>query len=111
MKYLIITIALFVSSCMNMPTQPGQITGVYVSKEKYAAYDCQKLLTELDSLSRRESQLALAQEQRVKSSQSQAFWTGFGNGDGIEASELANVRGEKEAARTASEEKKCTNQK
>jgi len=37
----------------------------------------------------------------------QAFWWGFGTGDGIEASELANVRGEKEAARKAMSKKGC----
>lgn len=51
----------------------------------------------MDSLSRRENQLVVAQEQRHKSSRVQTFWWGFGQGDGIEAAELANVRGEREA--------------
>jgi len=38
----------------------------------------------------------------------QAFWWGFGQGDGIEAAELANVRGEKEAIRHAMEVKGCS---
>jgi hypothetical protein len=62
---------------------------------------------ELDSLARRENQLVAAQEQRVKSNNFQAFWLGYGQGDGIEASELANVRGEKESVRKAMEIKKC----
>jgi hypothetical protein len=37
----------------------------------------------------------------------QAFWIGYGNGDGIEAAELANVRGEKEAVRKAIEVNRC----
>jgi hypothetical protein len=49
----------------------------------------------------------IAQNQRVKTSEMQAFWRGFGQGDGIEASELANVRGEKEAVRTAMAKKSC----
>lgn len=44
--------------------------------------------------------LAIAQEQRLKSSPVQAFWPGYGQEDGIEAAELANVRGEKEARAT-----------
>lgn len=48
-----------------------------------------------------------AQNQRVKTSETQAFWYGYGQGDGIEASELASVRGEKEAVRTAMESKSC----
>ena len=62
---------------------------------------------ELSSLARRENQLAIAQEQRIKTSKMQAFWWGSGQGDGIEASELANVRGEKEAVRTAMDIKGC----
>ena len=87
------------SACFNMPTPTNQITGAYVSTINYEQLDCGRLTVEHDSLSRRESQLALAQEQRVKTSQFQAFWLGFGQGDGVEASELARVRGEQEAVR------------
>ena len=37
----------------------------------------------------------------------QAFWYGFGQGDGMEASKFASVRGEKEAVRKAMEAKRC----
>jgi len=90
-----------------MPTQPSQITGSYTSDLMYEKYDCQRLATELNSLARREDQLAVAQQQRVKTSQVQAFWWGYGQGDGVEASELANVRGEKEAVRKALDVKHC----
>lgn len=93
--------------CANMPTPPSQITGAYVSGLRYEDFDCRKLTVEFDSLSRRESQLTIAQEQRIKTSQAQAFWWGFGQGDSIEASELANVKGEKEAVRKAIETKNC----
>lgn len=95
------------SGCMNMPTPTAQITGAYVSPLKYEAYDCNRLSAELASLSRRENQLAIAQQQRIKTSEIQAFWYGYGQGDGIEASELANVRGEREAVRGAMEAKFC----
>lgn len=95
------------SGCGNMPTPPSQITGAYVSPEKYEKMTCDQLATEQNSLSRRHNQLVVAQEQRVKSSKVQAFWLGYGNGDGIEASELANVRGEMEAVRTTMEKKRC----
>ena len=74
---------------------------------KYENYDCSRLAIELNALARRENQLVIAQEQRIKSSNVQAFWFGYGTGDGIEASELANVRGEKEAVRKAMEIKGC----
>ncbi len=91
------------TGCLNMPTPASQITGAYTSGLKYDHYDSRKLSAEFDSLSRREAQLVAAQNQRVKSSQMQAFFWGFGEGDGIEASELASVRGEKEAVRKALE--------
>jgi len=99
------TIAL--AGCMNMPTPPSQITGSYTSGLRYEDYPCPRLAIEVDSLARRENQLVLAQEQRIKTSQTQAFWYGVGQGDGIEASELANVRGEKEAVRKAMDVKRC----
>jgi hypothetical protein len=107
----LLTLAAFglvvLSGCMNMPTPSSQITSSYTSGLKYDDYDCSRLVIELGSLARRENQLTIAQDQRYKTSQTQAFWWGFGQGDGIEASELANVRGEKEAVRTAMEAKKC----
>jgi hypothetical protein len=93
--------------CMNMPTPTSQITGAYVSGLKYENYDCSRLSAELGSLSRRENQLVIAQQQRIRTSEMQAFWYGYGQGDGIEASELANVRGEREAIRTAMDVKTC----
>jgi hypothetical protein len=92
---------------MNMPTESSQISGSYTSGLRYESFDCSRLSAEVDSLARRENQLIVAQDQRIKSSKAQAFWTGSGLGDGIEASELANVRGEKEAVRTAMGIKRC----
>ncbi len=97
----------FLTGCMNMPTSPTQITGSYTSSVRYENLDCLRLSAELDSSTRRENQLAIAQEQRIKNSEMQAFWYGYGQGDGMEASELANVRGEKEAVRKAMAAKAC----
>lgn len=90
-----------------MPTPASQITGTYTSDLKYENFECPKLGNEMASLARRENQLVVAQEQRMKTSKTQAFWLGYGQGDGIEASELANVRGEKEAVRKAIDNKQC----
>lgn len=96
-----------IAGCFNLPTPPSQITGSYTSSLKYEGFDCQRLGVELNSLARREDQLVTAQNDRRKSSKLQAFFLGFGEGDGVEASELANVRGEKEAVRKALEVKSC----
>jgi hypothetical protein len=96
---------------MNMPTPPSQITGAYNSGAKYEDWTCDKLAAELDSLSRRERQLVSAQMQRKKTSEMQAFWWGFGQGDGIEASELSMVRGEKEAILRVMDVNQCSKTK
>jgi hypothetical protein len=57
------------SGCMNMPTPASQITGSYTSGLRYENYDCSSLGIELDSLERPENQLVIAQEQRIKTSQ------------------------------------------
>ena len=108
-KTLAVSIAcLFLpTACMNLATQPSQITGSYTSSAKYADYDCPQLGVEINSLARRENQLVIAQEQRRKTGKVQALWYGFGNGDGVEASELANVKGEKEAVRRSMDMKHC----
>ena len=95
------------AGCMNMPTPTSQITPAFNSGIQYESFDCQRLFTELDALSRRENQLVVAQNQRIKTSETQAFWWGYGQGDGIEASELANVRGQKEAVLKAIAVKPC----
>lgn len=109
MKLVLLTLsALALTGCaVNMPTPPAQITGAYVSPLKYETADCPTLANELASLSRRENALVAAQGQRIKTSETQAFWYGYGTGDGVEAAELANVRGEREAVVTAMGKKSC----
>lgn len=104
---LSVAMVLVLAGCMNMPTPTSQITGSHASSLRYESYPCSNLALELNSLARRENQLVVAQEQRIKTSQMQAFWWGFGQGDGLEASELANVRGEKETIISAMEQKNC----
>lgn len=96
------------SGCTNMPTPPSEITATYVSPLKYENVDCARLSSELASLSNRESELAIAQNKRIDGSALQVFVYGVGPGDGIEANELANVRGEKSAVRNAMKTKSCS---
>ena len=106
LRVVLAIVPVILTGCFNMPTPTSEITGSYTSELKYENFKCSKLKVELTSLSRRESKLVIAQGQRIKSSQMQAFWMGFGQGDGVVASELANVRGEKEAVRKAIDAKK-----
>ncbi len=105
--FVAITALLCFTGCANMPTPTSQIAGAPVSGFKYQSFNCVRLKTELDFLSHRENQLVVAQEQRIKRSKTQAFWWGYGQGDGQEASHLAKVRGEKEAIRHAMNQKGC----
>lgn len=108
MRFLVLAASgLLLAGCLNMPTPAAQISGAYTSSLQFEAFDCQRLAVEHDSLSRRETALVTAQEQRVKSSQMQAFWYGFGQGDSVEASELSTVRGQREAVRKALDAKQC----
>lgn len=104
---VIAQLALLAGCAANLPTPPSQIIGSYTSGLKYENFHCSHLATELDLLVQRENQLVIAQEARIKVSEAQVFWHGFGQGDGIEALQLANVRGEKEAVRWAIEAKGC----
>jgi len=90
-----------------MPTKSSEIGPSYVSSITYSKLNCDELSAELNSLSRRESALTVAQDQRYKTSQTQAFWYGFGQGDSIEAAELAIVRGQLEAIRMELEKQGC----
>ena len=103
----IVLVGMIMVSCANMPTNPTQITGAYTSDIVYQHLSCDQLAAEYNHLARRENALVQAQEQRIKASNMQAFWLGYGTGDGIEASELADVRGERDAVRRCMELKHC----
>ena len=107
MKFILIFFNLLLLASCNMPTPAAQITGSYTSGIKYENYECDRLAVEINALARREDQLTIAQEGRRKSSLVQALLLGFGTGDGVEASELAIVKGEKEAVRKAMDVKGC----
>ena len=102
-------ITVFIFGCYNAPTPPSEIEGAHISELHYEKYDCETLNDEIKFLEKREKELVIAQEERIKKSEDQQWWTeGIGMGDGIVASELNNVRGEKETARKVFENKGCT---
>ena len=108
-KHQVIIITVFIFGCFNAPTPPSEIEGAHISGLHYEKYDCESLVDEIKFLEKREKELVIAQDKRIKESDDQEFWTeGIGMGDGIVASELNNVRGEKKAARRVFETKGCT---
>jgi len=90
---MVCLLASSVAGCFNLGTKPSEITPAYVPATQYQSYTCDQLAIELADLSRRQSELTSAQTQRRQSNKVQAFWVGFGQGDGVAASELAHVKG------------------
>ena len=73
---LAVVATLSLTGCLNTGTPPSQITGAYVSPLKYDDNTCEELTVELSSLARRYNILTAAQEQRVSSNKTTAFWMG-----------------------------------
>jgi len=88
------SLSLALAGCFNLGTKPSEITPAYVPESQYQNQNCQQLDADRQDMYRRKSMLETAQTQRRHSNKVQAFWVGFGNGDGVGASELAQVKGE-----------------
>ena len=112
MKHLWLILSLVFIGCYNNPTPPSEITGAQISGIQYERFDCETLNDEIIFLENRERELMLAQENRIKESDSQQWWTeGSGKGDGIEASELHRIKGEIVAVRRVLQNKECNGSK
>ncbi len=111
-------VALAVASVLlaSCATNPDKIDAAYVSPLKYQNYDCQQIGMEMDYIGNRTTKLY----QRMKSERKKDNWQmGVGlilfwpalfaleGGDGPEASEYAQLKGDFEALRQASVQKKC----
>ena len=108
MKRLSLILFIVFIGCYNNPTPPSEITGAQISGLQYERFDCETLNDEIIFLENRERELILAQENRIKESNRQQSWAnGVGKGDGIEASELHRVKGEKLAALIVFQSKEC----
>ncbi len=103
-----VVLSLLLSACANAPTPSSQIGASRGTGANYEEYTCPRLTAEMESLVRRELELIGAQERRIKSSGLQSFLLGVGQGDGAEATELANVRGDQKAVDKVMTAKKCS---
>ena len=108
MKRLWVILLVVFIGCYNKPTPPSEITGAQISGLQYEQFYCETLNDEIIFLENRERELILAQENRIKESNRQQWWTdGIGKGDGIESSELHRVKCEILAARIVFQSKEC----
>lgn len=110
---IIIFTSLVLVACAS---NPDKIDAAYVSPLKYKDYDCDQLALEMDYVGQRTTQLY----QRLKSERTADNWQmGVGlvlfwpslflleGGDGPEAAEYAQLKGEFEALRDNSVQRKC----
>lgn len=105
------------STLVACASNPDKIDAAYVSSLKYRNYDCDQLALEMDYVSQRTNKLY----QRLKSERKADNWQlGVGlllfwpslffleGGDGPEATEYAQLKGEYEALRTNAVQRKCS---
>lgn len=114
-KILAMTVpfALLVAGCAS---GPEKIDAAYVSPLKYKDYDCDQIAMEMDYVGQRTSRLY---QNLKKEANADAWQMGVGlvlfwpalfaleGGDGPEAAEYSQLKGEYEALRQVSTQKKC----
>lgn len=112
-KIMTLGCAALLSACA---TNPDKLDAAYVSPLKYNNYDCDQLAIEMDYVGQRTTKLY----QRLKKERNADNWQmGIGlvlfwpslffleGGDGPEAAEYSQLKGEFEALRVTSTQKKC----
>ena len=98
-------------------TSPNELPTTYVSPLKYKKYDCDQLVEEMDHVSHRTASLYTTLDKKASNDAAQMgvglflLWPTLfflEGGDGPEASEYSNLKGEFKALRTATVTKKCS---
>lgn len=101
---------------MGCATKPEKISAAYVSPLKYKDYDCDQIALEMDYVSQRTNVLYNSLKKEANSDSWQMgvglilFWPALfmlEGGDGPEAAEYAQLKGEFEALRQAAIQKRC----
>lgn len=98
-------------------TSPNELPTTYVSPLKYKKYDCDQLIEEMDHVSHRTANLYTTLDKKASTDSAQMgvglllLWPALfflEGGDGPEATEYSNLKGEFKAIRTATVTKKCS---
>jgi len=101
---------------VSCATHPKKIGAAYVSPYKYKNYDCDQIEVEMDNVSQRTVVLYLSLKKDADRDKVQGwigvllFWPALlllEGGDGPEAAEYAQLKGEYKALHTNSVEEKC----
>ena len=113
MRFLILSIFVFLSSCASPPEKLGSAN---VSSAQYANYDCEQLGAELTRKNKRLNDLYVSLSNEAKADKWQmgvgmlVFWPTLfwlEGKDSAEANEYRLLKGETEAMHTSSVQKKC----
>jgi hypothetical protein len=101
---------------LGCASNPDKMQAAYVSPLKYKDYDCEQIAMEMDYVSQRTTRLHQKLEKENKADKWQMaaglllFWPvlfALEGGDGPEAAEYSQLKGEFESLRTNSTQKKC----
>jgi len=113
---IVLFLMIMIFSLVSCATHPKKIDAAYVSSYKYKNYDCDQIEIEMDHVSQRT--LVLYERLKKEADRDKAqgwigvllFWPALlllEGGDGPEAAEYAQLKGEYKALHTNSVEKKC----
>lgn len=114
--YLAVVMCLAILLSTSCASNPKKIGAAYVSPLKYKDYDCDQIALEMDHISRRTTELYHSLKADNTADKWQmgvgliVFWPALfllEGGDGPEAAEYAQLKGEYEALRQVAVEKKC----
>ena len=115
MKKLICNILILSITLLSCASSASEISAAYVSPTKYMNYDCSQINMEKSEVERRVNELYYKVEKRAKNDRAAMgvgmvlFWPSlfFLKGDSPEAAEYAQMKGEYDALRSISVQKKC----
>lgn len=107
--------ALAAAALCGCASKSSEITAAYVSPVQYQSYTCQQLAMEANAVSQRAAVVAGAQDQKRSNDQIATgvavvvFWPAafLVGGDGPQAAELANLKGQMVAIEQAAVMKNC----
>lgn len=116
MKHIYVSLAVPILLTTGCASSPKDTHTAYVSPLKYDHFDCTQIASEMDHVNRKTTQLymQLKKESDADNAQMAAglvlFWAALfflEGGDGPQAAEYTNMKGDSEALRVAALSKKC----
>ena len=116
MKRQVVFVGIALCLLAACASNPDKIDAAYVSPLKYKDYDCDQIAMEMDYVGQRTTKLYTRLEKERKKDNAQMgvglvlFWPALfflEGGDGPEAAEYSQLKGEFEALRENSVQKKC----